>query len=154
MKCGEMLMVVVREVCDVLREFCHGSVTTEYLIDPKGLKDQCFPQEVNSLQLYLLSDVKRVLAGGNMVVSVRGGRGGMMSSDIDILRQYPLWGKLKSCVSCGELWLTSVGGVVYLYGVWLVICNEVMSSYMCCINFRLSHKWTRSTPRYVGSYSP
>ena len=37
MECGEMLRVVVGEVRDVLGEFCHGLVTTEYLFDPKEL---------------------------------------------------------------------------------------------------------------------
>ena len=94
MECGEMLRVVVGEVRNVLREFCHRLVTTEYLFDPKELQDQCSPPEVDSLQLYLLSDVKRVLAEGrNMVISVRGGRGGMMSEEIRFL--HLLWGKLK-----------------------------------------------------------
>ena len=75
MECGEMQRVVVREVRDVLQKFCHGLVTTEYLFDPKELQDQCSPPEVDSLQWYLLNDVKRVFAkGGNMVVSVGGGR--------------------------------------------------------------------------------
>ena len=106
MECVEMLRVVVGEVRDILGEFCHGLVTTEYLFDPKELQDQCSPPEVDSLQLYLLSDVKRVLSeGGNMVVSVGGGRGGMMSSDIDILQQYPLWGEFEEWyVSC--VWFT------------------------------------------------
>ena len=37
MECGEMLRVVVGVVRDVLREFCHGLVTREYLFDPKEL---------------------------------------------------------------------------------------------------------------------
>ena len=80
MECEKMVRVVVGEVRDVLREFCHRLVTTEYLFDPKELQDQCSPPEVDSLQLYLLSDVKRVLAEGrNLVISTGGERGGMMS---------------------------------------------------------------------------
>ena len=49
-----------------------------------------------------------------------------MSSDIDFLWQYPLWGELKSC-------LFPVGCVVYLYEVWHVISYSVGS---CCFYFR------------------
>ena len=96
MKCGRILSLVVRKVSDILKEFCHSLMTAEYLLDPKELQTLSSLPEVDSLQLYLMSDVKMVLSEkeGKMVIS-EGEKGTMKSSDIGFLRQYPLWGKLE-----------------------------------------------------------
>ena len=94
MKCGRILSLVVSKISDILNEFCRALVTTEYMLDPKELQSKSSLPEVESLQLYLMSDVKRVLSEkeGNTVIS-KSGKGFMMLSDIGFLRQYPLWGK-------------------------------------------------------------
>ena len=94
MKCGRMLSLVVRKISDILKEFCHALMTTEYLLDPKELQTLSSLPEVDSLQLYLMSDVKRVLSEkeSNMVIS-KSGKGVIKSSVIGFLREYPLWGK-------------------------------------------------------------
>ena len=91
---GNILNLVVKNILNVLKEFCHGLMTTEYLLNPKELHTLSSLPEIDSLQLYLMSDVKRVLSDkeGRMVIS-ESGKGYMKSSDIDFLRQYPLWGK-------------------------------------------------------------
>eukprot|EP00731_Ephydatia_muelleri_P021526 Em0014g117a len=92
MECGRILSLVVKKISSILKEFCHALVTTEYLLDPKELQSLSSLPEVDSLQLYLMSDVKRVLSEkeGKMVIS-EGEKGAMKSSDIGFLRQYPLW---------------------------------------------------------------
>ena len=94
MKCGRMLSLVVRKISDILKEFCHALMTTEYLLDPKELQTRSSLPEVDSLQLYLMSDVKRVLSEkeSNTVIS-KSGKGFIKSSVIGFLRAYPLWGK-------------------------------------------------------------
>ena len=90
MECGRMLKVMVEEVCDALGRFCQGLVTTEYLLDPRQL--QVLP-DTDALLLFSLNEVKEMFTEGkNMVIDVTG-RAGMMSSDIDLLQQYPLWGE-------------------------------------------------------------
>ena len=96
MERAKVLSLVVKKISSILKEFCHALVTTEYLLDPKELQSLSSLPEVDSLQLYLMSDVKRVLSEkeGKMVIS-EGEKGAMKSSDIGFLRQYPLWGKLE-----------------------------------------------------------
>ena len=96
MECAKVLSLVVKKISSILKEFCHALVTTEYLLDPKELQSLSSLPEVDSLQLYLMSDVKRVLSvkEGKMVIS-EGEKGTMKSSDIGFLQQYPLWGKLE-----------------------------------------------------------
>ena len=96
MECAKVLSLVIKKISSILKEFCHALVTTEYLLDPKELQSLSSLPEVDSLQLYLMSDVKRVLSEkeGKMVIS-EGEKGTMKSSDIGFLRQYPLWGKLE-----------------------------------------------------------
>ena len=96
MECAKVLSLVVKKISSILKEFCHALVTTEYLLDPKELQSLSSLPEVDSLQLYLMSDVKRVLSEkeGKMVIS-ESEKGAMKSSDIGFLRQYPLWGKLE-----------------------------------------------------------
>ena len=95
MECGETLRSVVRKVSDILKEFCHALVTTEYLLDPKELQSLSSLPEIDSLELYLISDVKRVLSE-NKGRNVINERKTMEASDIDFLRTYPLWGKSQA----------------------------------------------------------
>ena len=94
MKCGRMLSLVVRKISDIFKEFCHALMVTEYLLDPKELQTLSSLPEVDSLQLYLMSDVKRVLSEkeSNTVIS-KSGKGVIKSSVIGFLRECPLWGK-------------------------------------------------------------
>ena len=108
-KCGEILSGVLKKILNVLKEFCHGLMTTEYLFDPKELHPLSSLPEIDSLQLYLMSDVKRVLSGNEeMMVISEDGKKGMETSDIGFLRQYPLWGESEKCdVMCFEFFVTS-----------------------------------------------
>ena len=54
-------MLVVRKISNIVKKFCHTLVTTEYLLDPKELQALSSLPEIDSLELYLMSDVKRVL---------------------------------------------------------------------------------------------
>ena len=95
-KCGEdKLCLVVRKISNIVKELCHTLVTTEYLLDPKELQALSSLPEVDSLQLYFMSDVKRVLSEkeGKVVRSTKSKNGFMNSSDISFLREHPLWGK-------------------------------------------------------------
>ena len=95
-KCLEdKLCSVVRKISNIVKKFCHTLVTTEYLLDPKQLHALSSLPEIDSLELYLMSEVKRVLSEkeGNMVRSTKSKNGFMNSSDINFLREHPLWGK-------------------------------------------------------------
>ena len=94
MKCAKVLSIVVKKISSIRKEFCHALVTTEYLLDPKELQTLSSLPEVDSLQLYLMSDVKRVLSEkeSNTVIS-KSAKGVIKSSVIGFLREYPLWGK-------------------------------------------------------------
>ena len=90
MECGRMLKMMVDEVHDALGRFCEGLVTTEYILDPRQL--HVLPN-IDALLLFSLNEVKEMFTvGKNMVIDVTG-RAGLMSSDIDFLQQYPLWGE-------------------------------------------------------------
>ena len=101
MECGRILSLVVKKISSILKEFCHALVTTEYLLDPKQLQTLSSLPEVDSLQLYLMSSVKRMLSGNEgkifMVIS-ESGNGFLKSLDIGFLQQYPLWGKFRNLV--------------------------------------------------------
>ena len=92
LECGKILSSVVRNISNLCKKLCHTLVTTEYFLNPKELQGLSSPPEIDSLQLYLMRDVKRVMSEEKMVIS-ECRKGCIAASDIGFLKQYPLWGK-------------------------------------------------------------
>ena len=72
LECGKTLSLVDRIISNLCKELCHTLVTTEYFLNPKELQGLSSPSEIDSLQLYLMSDVKWMMSEKKMVISERG----------------------------------------------------------------------------------